>query len=63
MKVSQIYPLFKGLNHIQGLDIKLGFTYISGLWGTRTPNLQTIPFDPLCGYISSWLISILDLCV
>jgi hypothetical protein len=31
IKVWQIYPLFKGLNHIQGLDIALGVAYISGL--------------------------------
>jgi hypothetical protein len=30
IKVWQIYPLFKGLNHIQGLDTDLGFTYICG---------------------------------
>jgi hypothetical protein len=28
--VWQIYPLFKGLNYIQGLDLELGFTYICG---------------------------------
>jgi hypothetical protein len=30
IKVWQIYPLFKGLIYVQGLDIELGFTYICG---------------------------------
>jgi hypothetical protein len=30
IKVWQKHPLLKGLNHIQGLDIELGFTYICG---------------------------------
>jgi hypothetical protein len=43
MKVWQIYPLFKGLNHIQGLDIELGFTYISGWRGTRYQTFKPFP--------------------
>jgi len=30
-----MYPLFKGLFHSQGLDVELGFTYISGRRGFR----------------------------
>jgi len=34
-KVWQIYPISRTQIHIQGLDIELGFTFKSGLWGTR----------------------------
>jgi hypothetical protein len=42
--LAYIYALFKGLNHIQGLETELGVTCISGWRGTRYQTFKPFPF-------------------